>query len=253
VTGLVAAEIRRYTSTRTTWIVTGVGLVLVAFSAGLYVLESTFSGPFLGGDAQVAAAIDQVGGNSVIVLVIGLLAMTTEFRHGTIGRVLQITPSRTRVIVSKLVVGALYGVLFSVLGAVVVALFVVPKALVDDLTLEFGEATVTALWQGPVALALTAILGVALGALLRNQVVAITVSLVWVFILETLAVQFLPSFGRWLPIQALQSVFLSEEVLAQIPEGMVHPLDPPLALGLFLGYVLVASTVAVALLRTRDV
>ena len=36
------------------------------------------------------------------VLVIGLLAMTTEFRHGTIGRTLQFTPSRTRVVVRLL-------------------------------------------------------------------------------------------------------------------------------------------------------
>ena len=247
--GLVAAEIRKLTSVRTTWIITAIGLLLVAIGAGFFVFEDEFSGPFDGTDGQIAATIDQIGGMSVIVLVIGLLAMTTEFRHGTIGRTLQFTPSRSTVLGAKLVVGIVYGVLFFAFGLVVVGILVA----IAGAGFSVGESTVAALWQGPVGLALTAMFGVALGALLRNQVVAITVTLIYLFLGETLINQLFPDVARWMPFQALNAVFASEESMAGMPEGMVRPLEPLVGLSVFVGYVVVVSLAAIVLMRTRDV
>jgi ABC-2 type transport system permease protein len=249
VTGILAAELRKLTSVRTTWIITGVGLALVAAGAGFFLFEEEFSGPFEGTDGQLAAAIDQIGGMSPIVLVIGLLAMTTEFRHGTIGRTLQFTPSRTTVVGAKLAIGTAYGVLFFVLGLVVVALLVAVTGQVPTV----GGETWASLWQGPVGLALTAMFGVALGALLRNQVVAVAVALIYLFIGETLVNQFFPEVARWMPFQALNAVFLSEESMAGMPEGMLAPLEPLVGLAVFVGYVLAFSVAAIVLMRERDV
>ncbi len=249
----IGSEIRKLTTTRTTWVVTAVGLVLTAVSTAFMVFEEEFTGPFLGTDAEVASVIDQIGSTSVIVLVVGVLSMTTEFRYGTIGRTLQLTPSRSRLLSSKVVVGALYGILFFVLGLVLVAAVLAVVAATGDLSPTVGPEVRTALWQGPAGLALTAVLGVALGALIRSQVVAVTVLLVWVFIGETLFVQFLPRFGRWLPFQALQSIFLSDEVMANVPDGMLSPLEPLIGLAVFVAYVIVASVAATLLLRYRDV
>jgi ABC-2 type transport system permease protein len=248
-TGILAAELRKLTSVRTTWIITGVGLVLVAFGAGFFIFEEQFSGPFLGTDPELAVAIDQIGGLSPVVLVIGLLAMTTEFRHGTIGRTLQFTPSRTRVMGAKLVIGTAYGVVFFALGLVVVAMMVAIRGQLPTV----GDETFAALWQGPVGLALTAVFGVALGALLRNQVVAVAVALIYLFIGETLVNQFFPDVARWMPFQALNAVFLSEEAMAGMPEGMIAPLEPMVGLSVFLGYVVILAGAAIAMMRTRDV
>ena len=247
--GLLTAELRKLTSVRTTVVITLVGMVLVGFGAGFFLFESELSGEFTGTDAQVAAAIDQIGGMSIVVLVMGLLVTTTEFRHDTIGRTLQLTPGRTRVMAAKLVVGALYGIVFFVLGLALVTLLVLLAG--GEPTL--GSQTRTALWHGPAGLALTAVFGVAVGALLRNQVVAVTVSLLYVMLFETLVNQFLPELARWLPFQALNALFLSDEVLAGAPEGMVQPLEASVALPVFLGYVLAATVAGVALLRVRDV
>ena len=246
---LTIAETRKLTTVWTTAIITLVGLVLVLFGAGFFVFESEFSGEFLGTDAQVAAAVDQIGGMSVIALIVGLLSVTTEFRHGTIGRTLQLTPGRTRVLLTKMLVGAGYGVVFFVLGLVAVG----GVLLVSGVALEPGEETITALWQGPVGLALMAVFGVAVGALLRSQVVAVALMLIHVFILESLLLQFLPAVGRWLPFQALNAMFLSEEVSAGIGAGMPAPLDPLVGLVTFLAYCTVAATAAIVLLRVRDV
>lgn len=249
--GLLVAEIRKLTTVRTTWIITAVGVLLVVLGSSFMLFETEFSGEFTGTDAQIAAAVDQVGGMSVVVLVVGLLVMTTEFRHQTIGRTLQITPSRTRVMLAKLGAGALYGLAFFLAGLVAIAGLVALAGVGHELAL--GAATAEAAWHGPVGLALTAVFGVAVGALLRNQVVAITVSLIYVMLVETLVNQFAPSIARWMPFQALNALFLSDEVLGGMPEGMVAPLDPVVALPLFLAYVTVATLAAVLLMRTRDV
>jgi ABC-2 type transport system permease protein len=251
--GLVVAEIRKYTTVRTTWILTLVGWALVALSGGLLVLTSQVGGPFGGTAREVADVIDQIGSASVILLVVAVLAMTTEFRHGTVGRTLQLTPSRSRVLAAKLVSGVVYAVVFY-LGAVVVSTLVLLAGMVtQDVSLGFGSEVVTALWQGIVGLGLTAMFGVALGALLRNQVVAITVALVWVMVVESLVAQLLPEVGRWLPFQALNALFVSPEMRAAMPDGMFSLLEPMAGLAVFLGYVLVAMVSAGVLLRTRDV
>ena len=251
--GLIAAEIRKLRTVRTTWIITLIGVVLAGFTAGFFLFETTMTGPFEGADAQIANAIEQIGANSVIVVVIGLLSMTTEFRHGTAGRTFQLTPSRTRVMLAKLTVGGLYGVAFFAVSLVVVLGLVLLAGLGADDGLSFGSETVDALWQGPVGLALAAVLGVAIGALLRNQVVAITVTLIYVFIGETLVNQFFPEVARWMPFQVLNSLYLSEEAMAGMPDDMVLPLDAATAWPVFLGYVVVFTVAAVALMRYRDV
>lgn len=251
--GLVVAELRKLSTVRTNLVLTAVGLLLVLGSAAAFTMVEEVAGPFLGTDGEVASAIDQIGGNSLIVLVVALIAMTTEFRHGTIGRTLQLTPSRTRVLSAKLAAGVVYAVVFFVLAVVVVAGVLAVAAAMSSVGLEVGDASVTALWQGVVGLVFTAALGVAVGALLRNQVLAVTLSLLWVFVVEQLINQFWPHIGRWLPFQALNAIFLSEETLAAAPEGMFQPLEPAVGLAVFVGYVVVATVVAAVLLRTRDV
>jgi ABC-2 type transport system permease protein len=254
--GLLTAELRKLTTVRTTWILTALGVALIVLSVATFTLGELMGAPFdpfTGSSSDVADAIDQIGSNSLIVLVVALLAITTEFRHGTIGRSLQLTPSRTRVLVAKLAAGVLYSVVFFLVGLLIVAPMVALAATINDVGVSFGPEVADALWQGPLGLALTAMLGVAVGALLRSQVVAITLSLVWLFLVENLVNAIWPEIARWLPFQALNAIFLPEDAVAMAPEGMVTPLEPVVALSVFLAYVVVATAVAALLLRTRDV
>jgi len=253
--GLVAAEVRKLTTVRTTWVVSLIGLALIVLGTALVVFEETMTGPFTGSDGEVAAAIGQIGSTSVIVLVVAVLVMTTEFRHGTIGRTLQLVPSRSRVLAGKLTAGVVYAVAFTLAGLAAVGAIVWLGAATKGVALQLGEETFRAVWQGVVALVLTGLLGVAVGALLRSQVVGLTVSLVWVFVVENLVVAFLPAVGRWLPFTALQAMFVTVEVTADgQPVGMgFTPLEPAVALTAFLCYVAAATVLAGVLMRTRDV
>lgn len=250
---LFGAEIRKLRTVRTTWVLTIIGWLLVLLSAGVFVFVEDFAGAFDGGDARIAATVDQIGSNAVIVLIVAILAITTEFRHGTIGRALQLTPSRTRVLIAKMAAGVVYALVFFVTSAVLVTILLVVAAGMKDVPLDPGGDTLRALWQGPAGLALNAVLGVAIGALMRSQVVTITIVLVWLMVAETLINALAPGFARWLPFQALNALFLSQETLDAMPEGQLVPLDPPVALLTFIGYVVVAAAAAAVLMRTRDV
>jgi ABC-2 type transport system permease protein len=254
--GLVPAyrsELRKLWTVRTVWVLTAVGWGLVALSTSAGLFSALVSEPFTGTSREVAEAVDQVGASAMLVLIVALLAMTTEFRHGTIGRTLQITPSRTGVLAAKLAAGATYALAYFLSALLIVALLVGMAGVVHGVTPSLGSEVATALWQGPVALVLNAVLGIAVGALLRSQVVAISVTLVWLFLVENLVAALRPELGRWLPFQALSSLFIAQDQLPAAPDAGVALLEPPVALAVFLGYVLAASAAAVVLLRTRDV
>ncbi len=254
-TGLVRSEVRKITSTITIWVMTaiGIGLAVIGTLLSLLMPQGAGMGEFTGTDSQVAGFVDQVGGASIIVLVVALLAMTTEFRHGTIGRTLQITPSRTQVVLGKLIATTIYAVVFLVVGLVVVGLIVVIGAATRGVSLEVGQDTGMAVWYGLVGLSLTAWFGVALGALLRSQVVALTLSLIWMFVVEQAFIGLAPDIGRWLPFNALNAVFIPAEMGEAMGDAGLPYLDPLMGLTVFLGYVVVAGTAAVVLMRTRDV
>jgi ABC-2 type transport system permease protein len=246
-------ELRKLWTVRTTWIITVFGWCLVALVTAMALFTTLVSERFAGTDVEVAAAVEQLGSTAIIVLIVALLAMTTEFRHGTIGRTLQIVPSRTRVLLAKLGAGCVYALAYYATSLVLVGILLGLAAVVYGVSLSMGALTIAALWQAPVALLLNAVLGVAVGALLRSQVAAITAVLLWFFVAENIIVTLLPAVGRWLPFQALNSLFVGEEARQAALDAGMSLLAAPTALTVFLAYVTAASIAAITLLRTRDV
>jgi hypothetical protein len=250
VRGLLAAEVRKLWTLRTMWILTVIGLGLVVLMTAEFLSASRDQG-FRGAD-QAVTAIAQIGNNSIIVLVVALLITTTEFRHETIGHTLLVTPARARVLVAKLTAGALYAAAFWLASFVIVALLLLVLSVGDIGALIVSPEVGRTTRHGLAGLALTGVFGVAVGAVIRSQVVAITVSLVWLFLVENLAAALNYGIGRWLPFQALNAVFLGDAAEA-IEPGLIGPLPANLALLVFIGYVGVTTTAAGALMRFRDV
>lgn len=252
--GLLRAELRKLATVRSTWAITAIGLLLVLGGAAPTAF-GTFA-PFTGSVAQTADVLGGVGGASVIPLIVALLAITTEFRHGTIGRTLQLTPSRTRVIVVKGVAAAGFAVLFATLGVLLSLAIGLIGAAQAGVTLTFGGPVGEVLWQSYAALALTALLGVAFGALVRSQALALAVALIWIFVGETLVGFWRPEIGRYLPFNALNALFIpadQAEAAAQGGFAGLEPLDPLVAFGAFLAWVVAFSAAAIAAMRYRDV
>ena len=121
----------------------------------------------------------------VFPLLIGTLMVTTEFRHKTLTPTFLATPSAGVVLWAKLVVGVVLGVLFGVLGVVApsgpAAGFLAGYGLDTDLT---SADTWALLGRMVLAFVLWVLVGIGVGALVRNQVGAIVGVLVFTQFLE---------------------------------------------------------------------
>jgi ABC-2 type transport system permease protein len=117
----------------------------------------------------------------VFTLILGILVVTWEYRHGTITQTYLATPRRERVIGAKLGISLLAG---AVLCAVALALVLTVASFWISLGLEGGH------WElmGRMVLgaAFWGVLGAGLGALMQSQVGAIVTSFVWFLVAEPL-------------------------------------------------------------------
>ena len=194
-TAATRAETTKQFTTSMWWIL---AIVLVAYigsaAAGMAaVFAGSSSGALPGGDApalpseqlppllySMATAVGYV-----FPLLIGTLMVTTEFRHQTLTPTFLATPQRGRVLVAKLAVGVLLGVLFGVLA---VFAAVAPSAgVLAGFGLETGldsAETWTMIGRMLIAFVLWTLIGVGIGALVRNQVGAIVGVLVFTQFLE---------------------------------------------------------------------
>ena len=130
----------------------------------------------------------------IFALILGILIVTWEYRHGTITQTFLASPRRERVIAAKYAVSFGTGGLLTLLSVVVVlvtALFWISPTLHREQWELIGRLILaSALWG---------ILGAGLGALIQSQVGAIVASFVWFLVAEPLiGVQF-DHFADYLP------------------------------------------------------
>ena len=141
---------------------------------------------------------------------LGAVAITAEFRHGTIRPTLLVTPRRGRVIAAKvgvsLLIGAVFGLAGSGLAAVVGSVALQVRGI--DVTLTGGDLLLL-LAGSAAAGALWAAIGVGLGALVRNQVPTLIGISAWLLFVEGLLVETSPdvtAVGRFGPGAAAAAV-----------------------------------------------
>ena len=193
-------------------------------------------------DTQRTLIGDYGASNAVLLSTFaGLLLVTSEFRYGTIRPTLLFEPRRRVVLAAKLTAAALVGILFAI---VCVALsFGAGLAVLAVRDVDFaptGSQTLV-LAFGPIAAsALTAMLGVTIGALIRNQVGAIVVLVVYSLGVEALVFAAVPSVGAYLPGQA-------SSALGGMPDANL--LAPGVAAAVAVAWTL--AFVAAATLRTE--
>ena len=183
------------------------------------------------------------------VLVLGILSITSEFRHGTITPSLLVTPDRVRLVLAKLGASVLVGLVLGLVTSVLIFLIVKGIGGARDLDTSgdggkviIGTTVGTALWGA---------LGLGVGSILRNQVGAIVGILIYGFILEDL-IGLIPGIRDVLPKYGLGGVSNS---LAGVGDAITDEemLSQPVA-GLLLAlYVLVIWAIGLLVMRRRDV
>jgi hypothetical protein len=222
VTGQFQAELLKIRSTRTT---AGVVLGMI----GIILLFSLLTG-LLTKAPHLIATGDQrdllgVGDFATVFSgLAGIMAVTSEYRYGTIRPTFLFTPRRTRVLGAKAAAGVLTGAVFGIIGGGLG--FGIGYACLAgrgiDFALDgrqiallvFGTVAGAALWGG---------IGVGVGAIVRSQIGAIIVLLAWGFVVENLIFGFLPGLGRFGPVHAQDALveFSTKHLLGPAPGGLV--------------------------------
>src|SRR5262245_6849733 len=172
---------------------------LVALASALHVLAPAASDlAGLKHQLQVFEVGTRVG--MLFAALVGAMAITAEIRYGTIRPTFLVTPSRGPVLVAKLAVSALAGIFFGLLaeglmaGATAAAL----SARGVDIQLARGDYR-QLLAGGAAAAGLWAVIGLGVGALVRNQVATLVGLCAWMLLVENLLLPFVPDAGRLTP------------------------------------------------------
>lgn len=253
---MVRSEFRKVTTTK---VLLWLTIATIAFSA-LNVVLLVFLTPramdidpelnLLLDPAYVTNILGAAGSSSIFILILGIIGMTSEYRHMTITSTFLATPKRPRVLIAK---GITYALLGAALGliAFITSLAVTLIALMSDEHAPVDIVTALQILGGVVlAFAIYAFVGVSVGALIRNQVAAIVGALVWVLIIEALLTVFVDWIGKWLPGGALDAVLQTTNVTGRGGEDIL-----PTAIGVvvLLGYAVLFGLLASLTTLRRDI
>ena len=242
---MIAATTRSETTKQFTtsawWVLAVVLFAYIGFTAAVlaFVLSMSATGALSSEGPQVPdeglaellySTATSVG--YVFPLLIGTLMVTAEFRHSTLSPTFLATPRRSTVLWSKLLVGALLGVLYGIVGVIAA---VAPSAAFlagYGLSTEFASAETWALFgRMLLAYVLWVFVGVGIGALVRNQVGAIVGVLVFTQFIEPVAraaasfVDGLTEFVNYLPGAASDALVGASVFTGMMPGSTTDTLE----------------------------
>ncbi|WP_433687113.1 ABC transporter permease [Micromonospora carbonacea] len=271
---LVRSELLKIRTTNTWWVFALISLPLWGLTALINWLQTDAlaSGNF--GDVpadqaeqiQAAQSVDNLAANIytngqffglLIVMLLGIIVVTSEFFHQTVTTTFLTAPHRTAVMTAKLVAAAVLAMLF---WLVTTGLNLVLGVLVlnsVDLGSQLGNGAVwTATALNALAYLLWSVLGVGIGVLIRSQIGATVTGILLYLggsIGAALAISILAArWGEW--INNLQ-VLVPSLASALMVSGDPIPGNPPRWAGaaVLIGYAVVTGMIGTLTMRRRDI
>jgi ABC-2 type transport system permease protein len=234
-TALLHAELLKLRTTRTFAAVVGTagGLSIL-----LVVLATILSA---GRDPQELFTNNAI---TYIIVLLGAVGMTGEWRHRTITGSVLAAPDRLKLLTAKATSYALAGVVLSLLVTVTTMVVgtVILKTRGEETLGVSGLADV--LWRNLTVAALLGPLGVAFGALIRNQIVTVVGLIALAAVVEPAVLQVAPDVGRFGPLAGVPAA-----VLGSTDPGL---LAPGIAIGALIAWTGVVFAAAAVRLRRRD-
>ncbi len=217
------SELRKIMSTKT-WLFLGLGAI--AFSTLQTVAIFFISKQTSASQSGVIGLLDPAGVRNIyatagssqgymFALILGIVAITSEFRFGTIVPTFLTTPQRQRPVLAKLAaLGIVSGAMSLAVVVVTYTTGTILLATTSHAAVPLADIIYIAL-GAMLAYVLMGIVGVALGALLRNQILGVVLAVLWVFLLEGIinllltVLWHLNYIAKWLPGSAVASVVSS--------------------------------------------
>lgn len=206
-TRLLAAEFRKARATPTLWwLLAGTVLLTGGVVGGGYVVANLdHLAPQSGAGLQ--DGLHAVGVGTILGEIAGVIGMAGEYRFGQADQTFLSTPRRSRLVTAKAIVYTAIGTVFGLASAVMALLVSWSYLSIRGVGLPMHQSLLWETLLGAVlSAALSTLLGVAVGALLRNQVVAIVTVLGVETIVETAVFQASTTIGKWLPGESASAI-----------------------------------------------
>jgi ABC-2 type transport system permease protein len=181
-TRLYTAELLKLRTLRGSW----------GFLLATVVLAGLVTAGNVGGVAEAARfepryqfklVLDTAFATGILALLLGMLLVTNEFRHGTIARTLLAAPRRDRLVAIKLLAGATTGLLLQVAALLVSLLVAVVWLRALGVAIDAGDL-LDGSGRALLGVVLAGVLGAAIGAAVHSQVGALVGTLVWLLVAE---------------------------------------------------------------------
>jgi ABC-2 type transport system permease protein len=188
---LIGGEVRKLFTTKLwLWMALGAIAITALFTSITIALDGTENNPqpLLSTPEGQRNLFSVAAASGVFVLILGIIAITGEFRHQTVTPTFLATPRRGRVVIAKLVTYTLAGIGYGLLVVAFSLALALPWLAAKDVDISLSANGIPGALGGTVAgVALYSVLGVGVGALVRNQIAAIVGSLVYLFVIEAFA------------------------------------------------------------------
>jgi ABC-2 type transport system permease protein len=201
---LVRAELLKVTTIRAFWWSVAATLAFVPLGVSFAILGAGRNGnPGLDSTEGFRNAIGSGNFGGIMLIVLGVLAVTGEFRFNTANSTFLISPRRRDIVTAKISAIFAVAICIGLSTCVLIVALAIPwlENRHVDLSWHLGDLTIVLL--GVVGSTTAGgVLGVGIGWIIRNQTAAITITLVWAFVIEAMVGHFAPGTGRWLPIGA---------------------------------------------------
>jgi ABC-type transport system involved in multi-copper enzyme maturation permease subunit len=242
VSPLLRAELLKLRTTRTFVALVGASLALSLLVVVLTGLLSDEIGPQ---DARDLFTADFTG---LFIMLLGVIGMAGEWRHRTITGTVLAAPDRLRLMGAKVVAYAAAGVVLSLI--VTATIMLVGTIILSSRGFDTAALSdlLDVLWRNLLVAALVGGLGVCIGGLIRNQVVAIIGVLIIGFVMEPALFGLVPEVARFGPTQGAPAGIQDIE-----PFGDDTPLlSPAVAVLVMLGWIAAFFTAAAVRLKRRD-
>ena len=185
---------------------------------------------------------------TVLATIVGTLLFTSEVQHGTITTTVAAQPARWVTVAAKSTIAAGFGLAMGALGMIGGLSGAVLGGLERG---DTSDMTTKALW-GLLLAALAPLLGLGIGMILRHSAAAVSILLIWVFVLENLIRTLIPAnVHRFLPFSAANGL-LGTGTGTNTPEMLAAELSRVQDAFLFGGYAVAALTAGTMLFYRRD-
>lgn len=255
---LIKSELRKVLYVRANWGILLASVIISIISVVItpFIFESGNVGSEL--TLESPQAIDAVYANAIsgyiFVIILGIMLMAGEYRHGTAVATFLASPKREIVLTAKLGIAAIVGAVFMLIsvwasivaGIVVLASFENAAAPSSD---TFLNLTIAGLASG----AILAIIGVAIGALLKSQMLAIVFSLVYLFVIDPLLLVLWVDIAKYLPGGLITAMTAIDIDAPEFGIDTNNFLDPIPAILLLLAYGAVFALTSLVTSMRRDV